>query len=438
MEKFNYRKPLVIMITAVMLWIALAMMEGKIRERQQFRNQAEHSVAQSWTNSQTLIGPMIVVPYETSHQEKFWNKEIKRYQMIVKKESKFFYLLPDSSNINITLDSETRVRGIYPVPVYHANIMIEGQIDLTELEKLTQNPNNKITGAAMLSLSVTDSRGLIALPKLSINGATVKSLPGSQIPFAEEGFSTDISELISTKRKFNFQTEFSLNGMTSIKFMAVSKNQHIELNSDWPHPKFIGAFLPLKRTIQKDGYSASWQTSQYSLDFELLLNQCNQGNCGELFNNAFGVKQIEPIDIYRQAQRAVTYGILFIVVTFVAFALVELLKGIRLHPVQYGLAGANLSIFFLLLLAITEHLVFSLSYLIAATSVISLLLYYLLHSFKDKQVAYYVSTGIGLLYGVLYLIVQSEDHALLAGSLLLFGLLIAVIISTKNINWYRS
>ncbi len=438
MEKFNLSKPLIVLFTGALLWVALAMVESKVEERQQFRLQAEQSVAKSWTSSQTIIGPIIVIPYNKIVVERFWNKEIERYEPISKKMAKTLYILADESNYKISLKSDTRKRGIYPVPVYYANIDISGSFNTEAYQKLKSQQDIQLTGKAYLSVSVSDSRGIFSLPKISLDGKKFNALSGSQFFPSKEGFSAEIKSLLSNNQNFSFQTTFELNGMTAMHFLATAKNQNVSLQSDWPHPKFIGAFLPITNKISDDGYQAEWKTSQYSVDFETTLKQCVDVYCAEIFSDGFGVKQIEPVDVYRQSQRAVTYGILFIIVTFIAFALVEVLKGIKIHPVQYGLAGANLSIFFLLLLSFSEHISFGLSYILASVSVTAILYYYLLHSFNNSTIATFVSSGIALLYAILYLIVRSEDHALLAGSLLLFGLLTAVIISTRNINWYRS
>jgi inner membrane protein len=51
------------------------------------------------------------------------------------------------------------------------------------------------------------------------------------------------------------------------------------------------------------------------------------------------------------------------------------------------------------------------------------------------------ASGFGLalaaLYGLLYGILSSEDYALLMGSLLVFGLLAAVMVLTRKVNWSR-
>ena len=42
-----------------------------------------------------------------------------------------------------------------------------------------------------------------------------------------------------------------------------------------------------------------------------------------------------------------------------------------------------------------------------------------------------------MLYGMLYLILRSEDNALLMGSLLIFAVLAFVMLLTRDLDWYR-
>jgi len=53
-------------LIAVLILIPLLMIEFKISERAQLRQQAEQSVARSWTGAQQVSGPMIAIDYERS------------------------------------------------------------------------------------------------------------------------------------------------------------------------------------------------------------------------------------------------------------------------------------------------------------------------------------------------------------------------------------
>ena len=131
------------------------------------------------------------------------------------------------------------------------------------------------------------------------------------------------------------------------------------------------------------------------------------------------------------------YGFLFIVLIFVAFFLFEILKRLPIHPIQYALVGLAIALFYLLLLSLSEHMNFLLSYLIAAFGSVLLISFYLITVLRNKKTAFLFGGLLTLLYFTLYIIVSAEDFALLMGSALVFIVLAAVMMATRNIDWYQ-
>jgi inner membrane protein len=149
------------------------------------------------------------------------------------------------------------------------------------------------------------------------------------------------------------------------------------------------------------------------------------------------VSLLTPIDPYKLSDRATKYGILFVVLTFGGFFLFEMMKELPIHPVQYLLVGFGLAIFFLLLVSFSEHISFTLSYLIASVACIGLLTFYLSYVLRS------VTRGVGfgamltVLYAAVYGLLISEDNALILGSLMLFTVLAAVMVVTRKVDWYK-
>jgi inner membrane protein len=148
------------------------------------------------------------------------------------------------------------------------------------------------------------------------------------------------------------------------------------------------------------------------------------------------VEFIDPVNIYSMTDRALKYGFLFVFLTFAAFFLFEILRSLQIHPVQYGLVGLAQSFFFLLLLSLSEHIGFTASYLIAATATVGVISAYLCSVLQTARRGLLFGGSLGGVYLALYGLLQSEDHALLAGSTLLFGLLALTMLITRKINWY--
>jgi len=183
-----------------------------------------------------------------------------------------------------------------------------------------------------------------------------------------------------------------------------------------------GRFLPAKHQIGPDGFSAAWKVSRFAA----------QG----AKNEGIAVSFIEPVGLYQQLERASKYGFLFIGLTAAAFMLLELLRRLAVHPVQYTLVGLALAMFFLLLTALSEHIAFVAAYAIASIACVGLITAYLVRVLRSVPLGLAYGGALGSLYGVLYALLQSEDYALLGGTLLLFALLAAVMLATRRVDWY--
>ena len=131
---------------------------------------------------------------------------------------------------------------------------------------------------------------------------------------------------------------------------------------------------------------------------------------------SFGVAFIDPVNSYALSERALKYGLLFIGLTFVGVALVEVMRRVRVHPLQYLLVGCALVLFFLLLASLGEHLVFDWAYLAAALACSGLLAYNASHILHGARAGLAFGATIAALYAVLYLLLQREQRALLLGS----------------------
>src|SRR5690606_26902232 len=172
----------------------------------------------------------------------------------------------------------------------------------------------------------------------------------------------------------NFAFDLKLQGTSQLSVTPVGRESRVDLSADWPHPSFIGAYLPSEREVTAGGFTASWQTSFFATNLEEILRTCAWGErCHEFAQRTFGVSFVDPVDQYLKTDRAIKYALLFIALTFAGFFLFEVLKRLAVHPVQYALVGLSLALFYLLLLSLSEHLEFALAYLLSASACVSLI-----------------------------------------------------------------
>jgi inner membrane protein len=236
-----------------------------------------------------------------------------------------------------------------------------------------------------------------------------------------------------------FRLQLTLTGSTSLTFLPLARKADISLKSAWPHPKFEGAPAPLQSDISDAGFSARWSVLEINRNFGQIWSE-KQFASGLPVDAAFaqhrvGVIFYEPVDVYQRNYRAVHYAAMLIGITFLTFFLWEHVAGVAIHAMQYLMVGMALALFYLLLLALSEHVVFDLAYAISATTLVGLITVYLSGVLRRLRLAVGAGAGLATLYTLLYWILRSEDYSLLMGALLLFGVLAILMLATRKIDW---
>lgn len=287
-------------------------------------------------------------------------------------------------------------------------------------------------------MALNDTRGLNSNILLKINGEETEVLPGSNSPLFAKGLHSHLNNNYKKYERIDFSYEFELQGTEKISFLPSSKNSNVSISSDWHHPSFVGTFIPKSRSISKDGFTASWEISPFNSDAQRNFYDCSENKkCKEFQGSSFGVSLYEGGDIYKKVERSIKYAIMFILLTFTSLFLFEVLAKIVIHPIQYTLVGVALVLFYLLLLALSEHMNFAFSYTLASLSCLSLLGYYLSFILGSVKKGLVFAFTLLVLYFVLYFILLSQDYALLMGTILLFVLLGMIMIFTRHVNWHE-
>jgi inner membrane protein len=435
-------KALIVGGVAVAFVVPLTMIWGVVKDRSRYRDTATAEVAKSTAQSQTLVGPLVVVRYR------------ERVPAAVKGEvgqvrEGVEVLLPDSLSIRSKVRVETRQRGIHRVPVFRAaarlaaGFTLPPRFGISDKRQLLEEPRAEVV------LGVSDPRGIRAVPEVRLNGASLVARPGAGLDWLKHGFSAPVPS-DAAGRRVSLDVNLELMGTDRLLFLPIGAVTDVEVSSDWPHPSFVGAFLPGDRTISARGFQARWKLSRFATGIDDAMARIRDsmsrgvpitsdrgGGAPAFLDTGLGVRFVQPVDVYSQSERAVKYGFLFVFLTFVAFFLFEVLRRMAIHPIQYVLCGAALALFFLLLVSLSEHLPFAAAYLVASGACVGLVAFYVGHALRSTRRGLMLGGLLGGLYGLLYVILQSEDYALLFGALLLFATLAVVMIITRRVDWYR-
>ncbi|RQT92641.1 cell envelope integrity protein CreD [Burkholderia cepacia] len=429
-------------LLALLILIPLQMVQSIVHERSAYRMDALQSIWSSYAGPQTVSGPVLVVPYTEVTRVRDETPAGGATKTSLRSETKRLLVFPKTLNVDGTLTTSVRYRGIHKALVYELTSRLTGTLALPDLKKLPQADGHvsfKVDNA-YVAIGIGDIRGLTAQPDLRIGGARFDVEQGTRLDSLRQGVhaNVDLAALAEAGAGAGagavvpFSIDLPLRGAESVAFAPVGDQNDFSLKSTWPHPSFDGAFLPNNRTVDARGFTGNWRVTSFNTK---AREQIATGNGDSAIETA-SVSMIEPVNVYLQAERATKYGALFVMLTFASFFMYELVKRLRIHPIQYTLVGLSLALFFLLLLSLSEHIAFAYAYLAASGACIGLLGFYLsfvLHSVKRGAV---FSALLAVLYAALYGLLLSEDNALMLGSLLLFAILAGIMTLTRRVDWY--
>lgn len=438
MQKQLAIKIILIFVIGLIILVPVEMIKSKVYERQGYQAQAERAVASSWTGPQILMTPVLVIPYRLSAT---LDSGFRTANSATNLE-RVSVVIPASLDTKGSFHSKSVFKGIYEVQVYEALLELSGSISkslITErLEELKNEPRFESMGTPFLAVHLSDMRGIAHAPNITINNEEILLKPGSGLSTIGNGMHAPLSSLANIPKAISFSLAIELRGMGEFSMIHLADEATSKLTSDWPHPEFIGAYLPSERSVSTDGFKASWSSTRFSSNAEEHLQQCLQtSTCNELMQTAFGVRFIDPVDVYLQSERATKYAMLFIGLSFVTFFIFEHLRKVRIHPIQFSFVGLAVTVFYLLLLSLAEHIAFPWAYLVSVIGCTGLLLFYVRYMFKSFGASVLFTVMMLVLYGILYVIVQAEDFAQLMGAFLVFFILALLMYTTRKLDWYR-
>jgi inner membrane protein len=410
----------------VLLLIPLSMLSSLIDERSSYRDDVEQSLRQSASGPQTITGPLIAIPITEI-------TTVMEDKQEVKKERRFIrYYLPESLNIEGKQVVEARHIGIYEGQIWQTSLSLDATFNRQQLAH--DDSADTVIGAPFVVLAVGDSRGIGKVGELDINGRSYPIEPGSHLPGLEQGLHADIPPELLQEEKFTLRVNLQLLGTKQLAVVPLGRNSQFSLSSNWPHPNFVGDFLPQQRTVNEKGFTAGWQSTWFANNLNTHFYDGLLIDAERL--PAFSVTVANPVDQYQLTDRAVKYAVLLIGLTFMSFFLLETLTGLRVHPMQYLLVGLSLVMFYLVLLALSEHTGFNMAWLLASLVCAGINGFYLKAVLKNWKVSTMFTVGLLTLDAVLWQLLQSEDSALLLGTGVLFIALAAIMLLTRNIDWY--
>lgn len=396
--------------------------QNLVSERQSRREEVVNEVSSKWAMRQNITGPILMLPYRAFE---------KAADGSVRELIKIAYVLPDELRISATMQPNEKKRSLYSVLLYRSDIKLTGKFGQPPLQELQIPEESIIWRDAALVLNVGDVRGIEDQVQLDWNGN--KQFLEAGVPLnsvVKEGLSSRVA--VDGKTTATFGINISLRGSEHLFFTPVGKTTEVDMAANWNAPAFDGQYLPVTSEITDKSFKAHWKILPLSHSYPQYWRDAPQN----LSDAAFGVRLIQPVDGYAKTNRSVKYALLFIALTFTFFFFLEILQKRQVHPIQYLLVGMALTIFYTLLLSISEYTGFNAAYLVASTATVALIGSYVWSVFKNGKTGIGFTLSLALLYGYIFVLIQLEDYALLFGSIGLFVIVAIMMFYSRKIDWY--
>ncbi|MEZ5669324.1 MAG: cell envelope integrity protein CreD [Alphaproteobacteria bacterium] len=416
---------------AFAMLVPLFLLGQLVAERSQRQTEAIDAIAESWGRRQAVVGPLLVVPIQEV-------TETEDGPQVAMGHAVF---LPETLSVEGDVPVETRARGIYEALLYSTELTLTGSFarpDFAGFPPARGVERTILWDRATLALGLSDVSAIAAMPVATWGGRSLTFRPGEATQGIGRGIhaplgAAGLGSPAGADSAVDFSIRLAFNGSSGLAVAPVGATTELRLTSDWPHPSFGGGFLPDSHDIAADGFTAAWSVSSLARAYPQSWRTDHESHEYDLLWSTLAVELVQPVDVYTQTERAVKYGILFIGLTFLAVFLVEIRSGRPVHLVQYGLIGAALAVFYLLLLSLSEHVGFLPAYVAGALAVLAAIGWYSVGALGSVARAAGVSAILAGLYVVLYVLLSLLDYALLVGSFVVFAALVVAMAATRNL-----
>ena len=422
----------------IILLIPLAFINSLIEERALRQNDVINEINEKWGNNVLVYGPILKIPYKSYSESTTYIEKTKSYLKETQTHINYAYIFPETLNSIVQINSKSLNRGNFESAVFTTNMHFSGYYIPTNLTLKGIKQADLIWEKATVIIQTSNLKGIKSEMLLKLNNNTY----AFQTNFNEESNTVKLntlesdfinSEDLKNHNNASFNIEMNFNGSKQIEIIPIGKSTTMSMTSNWADPSFMGNYLPNDETkkISKEGFKADWKV----LHINRAFSQQHLNKIPNLKEFAFGTKFMVMVDEYQKSERSAKYGFLVIRLTFLIFFLIETLSKINIHPFQYLMIGLALTMFYTLLVSISEHSNFLKAYLIAGSSVIILITLYSKSVLKTLKFPLFIGLSLTALYTFIYVIIQLENYALLVGSIGLFLILSAVMYVSRKIDW---
>lgn len=428
-------KIIMVGLLTLVLLIPLELVKGLIFERSQRQKEVVNEINDKWGGSVYFYGPVVQIPYTVYEETSLVDSKTNQVTIQRKPVTEYAYFFPEELKARADVNTEVKNRNNYESVVFTSQLDYKGSYTKPDFSARSIPDADIQWDKASIIIKTNNIKGIKGAVAINFNGEKHTFEPVARTS-GNDTVSSLATRAINMKDAFTdgaarFDFSISYNGSEQVKIVPVGKITEATMASNWHSPSFTGSFLPESRSITEKGFTSAWKISYLNRPFvqqhfEVLPN---------LADYTFDVDFLIPVDEYQQNERASKYGFLVIGLTFLIFFLIQSISKISIHIFQYTMIGLALIMFYTLLISITEHSSFRFAYIIAGISVVVMITLYSVSILRNIKFPLFIAASLSALYVFIYIIIQMENYALLAGSIGLFLILGAVMYFSRKIDW---
>ena len=416
----NMKKIVLIGLMTVICGLVSLCIMSIVYERERLSEETQLEVSESWSGSQTFVGPVLCVPVSESGKAGIYT---------------CLYVFPEHMNVEATVKNENLHRGIFDASVYNAAVNIEGTFNLKDMVERTFDVDSQKSlwidwEHGQVITAIADAKGLEEGIQITLNDSSIildehfnkygckelNSIFG--YPYEEVCELANLKGMLKKEVKFSLKT--NLKGSGELHFAPIGKDSKVTMHGNSTDPSFMGMTLPSTREITEDGFTATWKVNNISRKAD---DQVFYSKDTSMSFDTVGTKFLVRGGQYTQTNRALKYAFLVIFLSLVAVFFGEMSVGSEINALNYLLIGAALVLFYLMLLSLAEWIGFGLAYIASAVLILGMVALYLNAIVHDKKTVTAICLFIGLVDVFIYILLNIADMALLVGT---FGLFIVL------------
>lgn len=427
-------KALALFGIALVLEFAIADISFLLEDRSKRRQEAEADIRRMAGTEQVIEGPVLGI--ETSKETGSAQTATDSSRKYPQKKVNIFPL----KQINVTskVVTEERYRGIYALETFVSTIQIIAEVVIPPtigLQSASGYQDSSQVARGLLFFRVSGKQYIQSFSDVTLDG-TALILSRSPDPDLVT-FEVPLPSMTSSETSHALRATLKVRGTRGIAISPMSQSYDITIESTSPNPRFMGAVLPLERAVDVNGSRASWHGEPVSTSLSCYPECLSVSEFFSVNASPMGVDFLGSLGSHSIVERSIKYRSLVIWLTFGAFILFEIVTKIRIHPIQYLVVGAALTVYYLLLLSLAEQVGFSCAYGAAAFVTIALIAGYSSAILKRRKYGIVIGSLLVSVYGFLYTVLKEQDAALLFGSIGLTLFLAIFMFITRRIDWYE-